>query len=73
MTTWVAGAAAHWDPVTNLDFEVELLYQNIHQSTPGNWTNAPGGVNVGTINGVVSAFPANSSGFAGRFEVTRNF
>jgi hypothetical protein len=72
MTTWVAGAAAHWDPVTNLDFEVELLYQNIHQSTPGNWTNAAG-ANVGTINGVVSAFPANSSGFAGRFEVTRNF
>jgi len=72
MTTWVAGAAAHWDPVTNLDFEVELLYQNIHQSTPGNWTNLAGAT-VGTVNGVVSSFPANSSGFAGRFEVTRNF
>jgi hypothetical protein len=59
--SWIVGAAAHWDPVPHLDFEVELLYQDTHQSTP---------VNYG---GAVTPFPSDSNGFAGRFEVTRDF
>ena len=27
-TTWLIGGVAHWDPVKNLDFEFELLYQS---------------------------------------------
>jgi hypothetical protein len=71
-TSWIAGIVGHWDPVTNLDFEVELLYQDTHMSTPGNWFT-PAGVMVGTIDGVVAPFKNDASGFAGRFEVTRNF
>jgi hypothetical protein len=66
--SWIVGAAAHWDPVALLDFEVELLYQTTHMSTPGLWTSTGG-----TINGVASAFPNNPNGFAGRFMITRSF
>jgi hypothetical protein len=68
----VGGIVGHWDPVPLLDFEVDLLYQSTHQSTPGNWVT-PAGVTVGTVDGVVSAFRSNSNGFAGRFEITRNW
>jgi len=64
---WVVGSAAHWDPVPLLDFEVELLYQNAKESTPGLWKT------VGTIDGKKAAFPGTTDGWAGRFEVTRNF
>jgi hypothetical protein len=71
-TSWIAGMVGHWDPVTNLDFELEVLYQNTHESTPGNW-GPVGSASVGTVNGIPSAFHNNTDGFAGRFEVTRNF
>ena len=32
--TWLAGVVAHWDPVKNLDFEFELLYQYAHTDQP---------------------------------------
>ncbi|MGO8798580.1 MAG: porin [Roseiarcus sp.] len=67
--SWLVGAVAHWDPLPLLDFALEVLYQNTHQSTPGLYTTAP----VGTINGVAAAFPNNTSGVAGRFYITRNF
>jgi Porin subfamily len=60
-TSWIAGAAAHWDPVPHLDFEFELLYQSTHQSTP-----------TGAIL-VPASFPKTADGFAGRFEITRDF
>ena len=70
--TWIIGGVAHWDPVPLLDFSFELMYQSTHMSTPGNWIGA-GGKNVGTINGIVSPFPNNPDGFAGRIYITRNF
>jgi hypothetical protein len=70
--SFIVGAVAHWDPVPLLDFSFELLYQNTHQSTPGFWTNAAG-ANVGTIDGVTSAFHNNTDGAAGRIYVTRSF
>jgi hypothetical protein len=66
--SWVGGAVFHWDPVPLLDFEVDLLYQSTHESTPGNFANG------GTINGIAASFPGNAAnGFAGRFEITRNW
>jgi hypothetical protein len=62
---------AHWDPVPLLDFEVDLLYQDTHQSTPGNW-----GPGIIVSNGVVTspaAFKSESAGFAGRVEITRSW
>ncbi len=67
--SFLVGAVAHWDPLPLLDFALEVLYQNTHQSTPGLYATAP----VGTINGVAAAFPSNTSGVAGRFYITRNF
>jgi len=65
--SWMGGFVFHWDPVPLLDFEVDLLYQTTHQSTPGNW-------GTGSIDGVTPAgFPSHSDGFAGRLEITRNW
>jgi hypothetical protein len=75
-TSYIVGAVAHWDPVAQLDFAFELLYQSTHQSTPGVWF-APGGAMVGTVTspgGVATVgFKNNTDGFAGRFYITRNF
>jgi hypothetical protein len=62
--SWIIGGVAHWDPVPHLDFELELLYQNTHQSTPGLYTAAASGG---------FAFPNNTDGFAGRFQITRDW
>jgi len=71
--SWIVGAAAHWDPVPHLDFEFELLYQSTNQSTPkGAVLAAPGALAPSPIP-AVTVFPQNSNGFAGRFEVTRDF
>ena len=53
----------NYDPVKNLDFEFELLYENTHSKTPSGF--------VPTV--AVPTFHNTSSGFAGRFEVTRSF
>jgi len=74
--SFIVGAVAHWDPVPLLDFAFELMYQNTHQSTPGNYFT-PGGVLVGTTtspSGVATlGFKNDTDGFAGRFYITRNF
>jgi hypothetical protein len=62
--SWIVGWASHYDPVPHLDFELELLYQDTHQSKPNNYSAAAnGGVN----------FPSTSNGLEGRFQVTRDF
>jgi hypothetical protein len=58
--SWLAGVVAHWDPVKNLDFEFELLYQDSWTATPNNPVAAVGWINRG-------------DGFAARFEVTRSW
>jgi hypothetical protein len=68
----IGGVVGHWDPIPLLDFEVDLLYQTTHQSTPGNW----GAGSVTGTNGITvtpAAFKNNSDGFAGRFEITRSW
>ena len=59
-----SGGAAHWDPVPHLDFQFELLYEYIHQSTP---TTYLAGASAPAL------FPNSSSGFEGRILVTRDF
>jgi hypothetical protein len=74
--SFIVGAVAHWDPVPQLDFAFELLYQTTHQSTPGIWFT-PGGAQVGTITsptGVTTVgYKNDTDGVAGRFYITRNF
>ena len=68
-TTWLVGADLGWNPVTNLNFDLELMYQGTTQEKPSGA--------IGTVynNGVFvpGAWQGNSSGFAGRFRVTRYF
>jgi hypothetical protein len=65
--SFLLGTVAHYDPVKNLDFEFELLYQNTQSDTPAGYVAAaPGG--LGT-----TSWQGGADGFAARFEVTRSF
>jgi porin-like protein len=72
-TTWLVGADLGWNPVNNLNFDLELMYQSTNQSAPNGF--------LGTIYnyGQASEFfvPGDwhgvSDGFAGRFRITRYF
>ncbi len=71
--TWVAGADLGWNPVTNLNFDLELMYQSVNQETP---KGAFGTVyNLGEPNQVFvpGAWQGDSSGFEGRLRITRYF
>ena len=59
-TSFLLGPVFHYDPVKNLDFEFELLYQ-------GTKTDRPTNLVVGT------PWDGQANGFAARFEVTRSF
>ncbi len=60
MTTWIAGADIGWAPVTNLNFDIELMAQSTDQAKPAAYAGA-------------NAWVANSSGFAGRLRIQRSF
>ena len=71
--SWLIGADLGWMPVTNLNFDLELMYQSTNQSTPSGFLGTV--YNSGQSNEffVPGAWEGNSSGFAGRFRVTRYF
>ena len=75
-TSWIIGADIGWNPVTNLNFDLELMYQR-HE--PGSAERLPrdrlqcGVPTVSTEFFVPGAWEGNSSGFAGRFRITRYF
>ena len=65
--SFLVGGVAHYDPVKNLDFELELLYQNTKTDKPtGYIAGAP-------ILGTTATWQGKSDGFATRFQVTRSF
>jgi hypothetical protein len=67
--SWLIGADIGWNPVTNLNFDLELMYQSTHQDRPSGF--------LGTVynNGlyVPGAWEGQSSGFEGRLRITRYF
>ena len=72
-TTWLVGADLGWNPVTNLNFDLELMYQSTNQSAPSgflgtvyNWGQSNEFFVPGDWHGV-------SDGFAGRLRITRYF
>ena len=72
-TTWLVGADLGWAPVTNLNFDLELMYQSTNQSAPSgflgtiyNWGQTNQFFVPGDWHGV-------SDGFAGRLRITRYF
>jgi len=73
-TSWIVGANVGWNPVTNLNFDLEVLYQDTRQDRPNGFLGTI--YNVGGVGGAVfvpGAWEGNSSGFAGRFKITRYF
>ena len=73
-TTWIIGADLGWNPVTNLNFDLELMYQSTNQAdaerrSSGRYTT---GARPNQFF-VPGAWQGNSSGFAGRFRITRYF
>ena len=72
--SWLIGADIGWNPVTNLNFDLELMYQSTTQDRPSGFLGTV--YNVGGPGGaffVPGDWHGNSSGFAGRFRITRYF
>ena len=72
--SWIVGADLGWNPVTNLNFDLELMYQSTNQTAPSGFLGTV--YNLGGASGAVFVpgdWKGNSSGFAGRFRVTRYF
>jgi hypothetical protein len=60
MTSLIVGADLGWTPAANLSFDLELMFQSTDQAKPAAY--------VGT-----NPWVGNSSGFAGRLRIQRNF
>ena len=41
-TSWLVGAVGNYDPVANLDFELEVLYQSTHTAAEQLWLQRRG-------------------------------
>jgi hypothetical protein len=75
-TSWIIGTDLGWNPVTNLNFDLELMYQSTNQERPSGFLGTVynfNGVNTTGAIFVPGAWEGNSSGFAGRFRITRYF
>ena len=72
-TTWLVGADLGWNPVTNLNFDLELMYQSTNQSAPAGFLGTV--YNWGQTNQffVPGDWHGVSDGFAGRLRITRYF
>jgi hypothetical protein len=67
--SYLIGADIGWNPVTNLNFDLELMYQHVNQDRP---TALVGTVyNTGAF--IPGAWQGVSSGFEGRLRITRYF
>jgi hypothetical protein len=74
---FLVGGIAHYDPVKNLDFEFELLYESVQNSTPGNYISGASALGAAYCAGVgkqcTTSFQGDADGFQARMQVTRNF
>lgn len=73
-TSWLVGADIGWNPVTNLNFDLELMYQSTNQQKPSGFLGTV--YNAGGVGGAIfvpGAWEGTSSGFAGRLRITRYF
>ena len=78
-TSWIIGADLGWNPVTNLNFDLELMYQDTNQQRPSGFLGTIYNFGEVTPFGTSAAvfapgdWKGNSSGFAGRLRITRYF
>lgn len=71
--TWIAGADLGWNPVTNLNFDLELMYQAVNQDAPNGALGTVYNLGAPTEVFVPGAWQGNSDCFAGRLRITRYF
>jgi Porin subfamily len=73
LLTWIAGFDLGWNPVTNLNFDLELMYQGVTQAAPSGFIGTV--YNYGQSNEffVPGDWKGNSDGLAGRLRITRYF
>ena len=64
--SFIIGGVGHWDPVKNLDFALELMYQNTQNTTPSNYVPGTGATTTAFWQG-------KADGFATRLMITRAF
>jgi hypothetical protein len=72
--TWILGADLGWNPVTNLNFDFEMMYQGTVQDRPSGFLGTV--YNLGGVGGAVFVpgdWHGDSNGVAGRLRVTRYF
>jgi hypothetical protein len=71
--SWLIGADLGWNPVTNLNFDLEMMYQSTNQAAPSGFLGTV--YNYGQANEffVPGDWKGVSSGFAGRLRITRYF
>ncbi|MBV9289324.1 MAG: hypothetical protein JO288_16165, partial [Hyphomicrobiales bacterium] len=72
-TAWLIGGDIGWNPVTNLNFDLELMYMDVNQARPSGFLGTI--YNAGQTNEFVvpGDWHGTSSGFAGRLRITRYF
>ena len=70
---WIAGTDLGWNPVTNLNFDLELMYQSTKQTAPSGFLGTVYNEGSGAASFVPGDWKGNSNGFVGRFRVTRYF
>ena len=70
---YLVGADLGWNPVTNLNFDLELMYMDLNQAAPNGFLGTV--YNSGQTNEffVPGDWKGNSNGFAGRLRITRYF
>ncbi len=66
--SFIVGGVGHWDPVKNLDFALELMYQDTQSTQPGNYRHAVAGTPMATAN-----WQGQGQGFETRLMITRSF
>jgi Porin subfamily len=72
-TAWLIGADLGWNPVTNLNFDLELMYMDLNQARPSGFLGTIYNFGEASQVFVPGDWKGNSNGFAGRFRITRYF
>ena len=74
-STYLVGADLGWNPVTNLNFDLELMYQDVNQTQPSGFVGTIYNYNpaAGTGTFVPGDWRGNSNGFEGKLRITRYF
>jgi hypothetical protein len=71
--SWLVGADLGWNPVTNLNFDLELMYQSTIQAAPTGFLGTIENFGAKNETFVPGGWQGVSAGFSGRLRITRYF